>query len=62
MFWRQESTEGTAELKALKWKQSAFEEQEGPCGMVRMLQRVAEGELRENYVETEAMRGVYCLF
>ena len=50
------------ELKALKWKQSAFEEQEGPCGMVRMLQRVAEGELRENYVETEVMRGVYCLF
>lgn len=30
--------EGTAKLKALKWKQSAFEEQEGPCGMVRMLQ------------------------
>lgn len=57
MFWRQESTEGTAELKALKWKLSAFEEQEGSCGMVRMLKymrgrMVAEGELRENYVET----------
>lgn len=24
---------GLGELKALKWKQSAFEEQEGPCGM-----------------------------
>ena len=53
MFWRQESTEGTAELKALKWKLSAFEEQEGSCGMVRMLKymrgrMVAEGELREN--------------